>query len=48
VLRALAARWIGWPADAGQHFLLNTGTLCVLGYYRDIPAVKVWNGPLLG
>jgi probable phosphoglycerate mutase len=47
VLRALAARWIGLPADAGQHFLLDTGTLCVLGYYRDIPAVKVWNGPLI-
>ena len=47
VLRALAARWIGLPAGAGQHFLLDTGTLCVLGYYRDIPAVKVWNGPLI-
>ena len=30
-----------WPT-----FLLDTGTLCVLGYYRDVPAVKVWNGPL--
>src|SRR5205814_5547306 len=47
VLRALAARWIGLPAGAGQHFLLDTGTLCVLGYYRDVPAVKVWNGPLV-
>jgi broad specificity phosphatase PhoE len=47
VLRALAARWIGLPADAGQHFLLDTGTLCVLGYYRDIPALRVWNGPLI-
>ena len=46
VLRVLVARWIGLPAGAGQHFLLDTGTLCVLGYYRDIPAVKVWNGPL--
>ena len=45
VLRALVARWIGLPASAGQHFLLDTGTLCVLGYYRDIPAVRVWNGP---
>jgi probable phosphoglycerate mutase len=47
VLRVLAVRWIGLPASAGQHFLLDTGTLCVLGYYRDIPAVKVWNGPLI-
>jgi broad specificity phosphatase PhoE len=47
VLRALAARWIGLPAGAGQHFLLDTGTVCVLGYYRDVPAVRVWNGPLI-
>jgi broad specificity phosphatase PhoE len=46
VLRALVARWIELPASAGQHFLLDTGTLCILGYYRDVPAVKVWNGPL--
>src|SRR5262249_10381937 len=31
VLRVLAARWIGLPAGGGQHFLLDTGTLCVLG-----------------
>jgi probable phosphoglycerate mutase len=47
VLRVLAARWIGLSAGSGQHFLLDTGTLCVLGYYRDIPAVKVWNGPFI-
>lgn len=47
VLRVLAARWIGLPASGGQHFLLNTGTLCVLGYYHEIPAVRIWNGPLL-
>ena len=47
VLRVLVVRWIGLPAGAGQHFLLDTGTLCVLGYYRDLPAVRVWNGPLI-
>jgi broad specificity phosphatase PhoE len=47
VLRVFAARWIGLPAGNGQHFLLNTGTLCVLGYYRKIPAIRIWNGPLL-
>ena len=46
VLRVLAARWIGLPAGAGQHFLLDTGTLNVLGYYRGIAAVKMWNAPL--
>jgi broad specificity phosphatase PhoE len=48
VLRVLAARWIGFPVPAGEHFLLDTGTLSVLGYYRDTPALEVWNGPLLG
>jgi broad specificity phosphatase PhoE len=44
VLRVLAARWIGLSAGSGQHFLLDTGTLCVLGYYRDIPAVRSGTG----
>ncbi len=47
VLRVLAARWLGLPAGDGQHFLLDTGTLNVLAYYRGIPAVKIWNGPLV-
>ena len=44
VLRVLAARWIGLRVQAGQHFLLDTATLCVLGSYRDVPAIRVWNG----
>jgi probable phosphoglycerate mutase len=46
ILRVLAARWIELPPQGGQHFLLGTGTLCVLGRYRDVPAIDVWNGPL--
>jgi broad specificity phosphatase PhoE len=46
VLRVLVARWIGLPPRAGEHFLLDTGTLCVLSYYYELPAVRVWNGPL--
>jgi probable phosphoglycerate mutase len=46
VLRVLVARWIGLPVKGGQHFLLDTGTLCVLSSYRNVPAVKIWNGPL--
>jgi len=48
VLRVLAARWIGLPPRAGQHFLLNTGTLSVLTYYHEVPAVRVWNGHVAG
>jgi probable phosphoglycerate mutase len=48
VLRVLVARWLGLPAGAGQHFLLDTGTLNVLDYYRGIHAVKTWNAPLVG
>ena len=32
------------PASAGQHFPPDTGHL-VPGYYREIPAVRVWSGP---
>lgn len=46
LFRVLVARWIGFPPEAGQHFLLDTATLNVLGYYRDSPAVQVWNAPL--
>lgn len=46
VLRVLVARWIGLPPGAGQHFLLDTATLNVLGFYGDSPAVRIWNSPL--
>jgi probable phosphoglycerate mutase len=48
LLRVLAARWIGLPPGAGQHFLLDTGTLSQLGDYRGVPALKRWNWPLPG
>jgi broad specificity phosphatase PhoE len=47
LLRVFVARWIGFGPSAGQHFLLDTGTLSVLGDYRGIQAVKIWNGPLV-
>jgi len=47
VFRVLVARWIGLAPAAGQHFLLDTATLNVLGYYGDSPAVKIWNAPLV-
>ena len=32
---------------AGSHFLLDTATLSILSYYRDLPAVKRWNAMLV-
>jgi probable phosphoglycerate mutase len=46
ILRVLAARWINLSASHGEHFLLDTATLNVLGYYRESPALKIWNAPL--
>ncbi|MDW6021013.1 histidine phosphatase family protein [Mesorhizobium sp. BAC0120] len=48
VLRVLGARWLGLPPHAGQHFLLDTGTVSVLAHYHEIPAVRIWNGHLAG
>ena len=46
IFRVFAARWIGLPPGAGRHFLIDTATLNILSYYRDIPAVKRWNALL--
>jgi broad specificity phosphatase PhoE len=46
ILRVVAARWIKLSAGYGEHFLLDTATLNVLGYYRESPAFVTWNAPL--
>jgi probable phosphoglycerate mutase len=46
VFRVLAARWLGLPPSVGQHFLLDTATMTILSYYRNIPAIKQWNAPV--
>ncbi|HEX2928181.1 MAG TPA: histidine phosphatase family protein [Candidatus Binatia bacterium] len=46
ILRVLAVRWIDLPARYGEHFLLDTATLNVLGHFRDEPVFKIWNAPL--
>lgn len=46
ILRVLMARWIGLPVVAGASFMLDTATLSILSYYREIPVVKSWNAPI--
>jgi broad specificity phosphatase PhoE len=43
LLRVLGARWIGSAPTAGQHLLLSTAAVCVLGYERETPALARWN-----
>lgn len=45
LLRTLAARWIGLAPQEGRRFQLDTGTICILGFYREVRSVNVWNAP---
>ncbi|PTE10769.1 histidine phosphatase family protein [Mesorhizobium helmanticense] len=44
-LRVLAARWLGLPPQDGALFVLDTASICVLGYEHDLgePVVRRWN-----
>jgi broad specificity phosphatase PhoE len=46
VLRVLTARWLGLEPQDGRLFVLDTGTLSVLGYERETPAIRRWNAPV--
>src|SRR5919112_3303332 len=43
VLRALAARWIEQPASLGGRLRLDTGTISVLGFEREVRVIRAWN-----
>jgi broad specificity phosphatase PhoE len=43
LLRVLGARWIAAPPTFGQHLLLSTAAVCVLGYERETAALARWN-----
>lgn len=42
-LRVLAARWLDQPAEEGRFFKLDTSTVSVLGFERDVPVLLRWN-----
>lgn len=46
LLRVLAARWLELPPAEGRRFVLETGTISVLGWERETAALLRWNEPL--
>ena len=46
VLRVLAARWLGLaPGRGARCCALDTATVSVLGWERELAAVRRWNVP---
>lgn len=43
LLRLLAARWLGWPPDAGGALSLDAASVCVLATERERPVLRHWN-----
>jgi broad specificity phosphatase PhoE len=43
ILRVLTARWCGLAPQEGRRFILETGTLNVLGWEHDYRGVRLWN-----
>jgi broad specificity phosphatase PhoE len=43
ILRALAARWLEEPVGFGGRLFLSTGSVCVLGFEREVRVVRLWN-----
>jgi probable phosphoglycerate mutase len=43
VLRVLAALWVEMPPSGGSRLVLKTGTVSVLGWERETPAIVRWN-----
>lgn len=45
LLRVLGARWIEQPPQLGERLFLDTGTISVLGFEREVRVIRRWNEP---
>jgi broad specificity phosphatase PhoE len=43
VLRVIAARWVDLDARCGKGLVLGPGTISILGWERENPAIVCWN-----
>lgn len=43
ILRAIAARWLGFPVSFGKHVTLSTASISILGYEHLNPVILLWN-----
>ena len=42
-LRVVGARWIGMGPEGGGHLVVETATLCALGFERERRVLRRWN-----